>query len=223
MKIKTFTDKNSIMYQLRLNRFNILLTFLSQIRKETNKEVLKILDVGGTLEYWETFDYTNKDDIDIVNFKVNETSPYLNISLIEGDATNMHYFVDNAYDVVFSNSVIEHLYTYSQQEKMCKEIMRVAKYLFVQTPNYYFPYEPHYRTLFFQMFPKSLKLYLIRNFDVRGKTKLEKPLDKESAVNIANRIRLLKRKELKRLFPNYIIVEEKYFGLVKSFMIHSKI
>ena len=72
-----------------------------------------------------------------------------NFKSIKGDATNLSNFKDNQFDIVFSNSLIEHLYTYENMKLMANETMRVGKKFFVQTPNKYFPIEPHYFFHFF--------------------------------------------------------------------------
>ena len=53
------------------------------------------------------------------------------------------------YDIVHSNSVIEHLYNFENQKKMASEIIRVGQKYIVQTPNKYFFLEPHYLASFF--------------------------------------------------------------------------
>ena len=80
-----------------------------------------------------------------------------NFKSIKGDATNLSNFKDNQFDIVFSNSLIEHLYTYENMKLMANETMRVGKKFFVQTPNKYFPIEPHYFFPFFQFMPYKMK------------------------------------------------------------------
>lgn len=63
---------------------------------------------------------------------------------MKGDATNLSQYSDKSFDIVFSNSVIEHLYTKENQISMAKEVNRVGKNYFIQTPNYWFPIEPHW-------------------------------------------------------------------------------
>ncbi|MBC8844888.1 class I SAM-dependent methyltransferase, partial [Escherichia coli] len=75
-------------------------------------------------------------------------------------ATDLSEIDDQQFDIVFSNSVIEHLYTWENQEKMAKEVLRVGKYHFIQTPNYWFPIEPHWVFPFFQFLPKSIRIRL---------------------------------------------------------------
>src|SRR3954449_3086576 len=78
-------------------------------------------------------------------------SPWLstpNVIVVRGDATRMP-FDDGEFDVAFSNSVIEHVPP-ELQSSFAAEVARVAKRYFVQTPNRYFPIEPHYQLPLFQ-------------------------------------------------------------------------
>ena len=63
---------------------------------------------------------------------------------ISRDATNLHEFGDASFDIAFSNSVIEHLSTFENQARMAAEVRRVARAYWVQTPNFWFPIEPHF-------------------------------------------------------------------------------
>ena len=53
-------------------------------------------------------------------------------------STKLHSFNDNEFDIVFSNSVIEHLYNYDNQRIMANEVQRIAKKYYIQCPNRYF-------------------------------------------------------------------------------------
>jgi hypothetical protein len=118
---------------------------------------------------------------------------------------------------VFSNSVIEHLYTYENQVKMADEIQRVGRKYFIQTPNKYFPIEAHYAIPFAQYLPKSLLLFLLTKTRLSRMTKWKK----EDAKQYLDEIRLLSEKEMKRLFPGSKILKEKSLGFVKSFTAHN--
>jgi hypothetical protein len=134
-----------------------------------------------------------------------------------GDARDMKQFADKEFDIVFSNSVIEHVGTYEDQRKMADEIRRVGKRYFIQTPNRYFPIEPHFLFPYFQFLPVKIKCWLIQHFDLGWRKKTP---DYQSAMEIAKEIRLLSKREFVNLFPEGRLVEERFLGVVKSFTIY---
>jgi len=68
-------------------------------------------------------------------------------------------FKDNSFDLVISNSVLEHV---QEPCKVIKEMVRVSKkYVFIHCPNYLFPREQHYKVFWLPCMPKNLaKIYL---------------------------------------------------------------
>jgi Methyltransferase domain len=52
-------------------------------------------------------------------------------------------FADGEFDVAFSNAVVEHVGGRDDQERFVRELCRVAKQIFVTTPNRLFPVDPH--------------------------------------------------------------------------------
>jgi len=52
-------------------------------------------------------------------------------------------FEDQEFDVAFSNAVVEHVGGRDDQERFCHELARVARRVFVTTPNRRFPIDPH--------------------------------------------------------------------------------
>ncbi|WP_026950714.1 class I SAM-dependent methyltransferase [Algoriphagus mannitolivorans] len=179
---------------------------------------LRILDVGGTDYFWKDSQILNLPDCRIVllNLHLEKTS-HPNIEARIGDATHMKEFEDQSFDLVFSNSVIEHLYTWENQQRMAKEIQRVGKKYFIQTPNKYFPVEAHYALPFAQYMPKKLLFYLLT------KTKLSRfqKWDSKAAQQYLDEIRLLDEIEMQRLFPKSKILKEKALGMTKSITAHN--
>ena len=206
-------NKHSLGNKFREKRFSFFLEKINKIPKPVS-----ILDVGGKINFWENRGLAGNNDyiITIVNIE-KEKSLYSNIKTKMGDATDLSQFDDKSFDIVHSNSVIEHLYNFENQKKMASEIMRVGKKHIVQTPNKYFFIEPHYLLPFFQFIPDKLK-YLILT-----KTKLSrlKKWDKKFAKQYMKEIRLLNLKEMKELFPNSKIYFEKFLGMNKSFTMHN--
>jgi len=178
---------------------------------------LHILDVGGTQGFWELMGRI-KDDANITIFNVSpiEVSYPTLISKV-GDARDMREFKDKEFQIVFSNSVIEHVGTYAQQRQMAEEVQRVGERYYVQTPNRFFPIEPHFLFPFFQFLPLSLRVLLVTHFNLGWRRNIP---DKQEALQAVKEIRLLTEKELKNLFPGANIYKEKLLGLTKSFIVY---
>ena len=184
----------------------------------SSSDKVRILDVGGTAYFWKNSALLQLQNVEIVLLNLTKEEVTLpNITSVSGDATNMPEFKDQSFDLVFSNSVIEHLYTWENQVKMANEIMRVGKKYFIQTPNKYFPIEAHYAIPFAQFAPKSLI------FQVLTKTKLSRmqKWEAENARQYLDEILLLDEKGMKKLFPKASLYKEKMLGLTKSFSAHN--
>jgi 2-polyprenyl-3-methyl-5-hydroxy-6-metoxy-1,4-benzoquinol methylase len=181
---------------------------------------VKILDVGGTINYWEKMNFVERDGVVITVLNLQkEKVKYGNIRTVIGDARDLSKFSDKEFDIAFSNSVIEHVGPFEDQRKMANEMIRVGKHIYLQTPNYYFPLEPHFLFPFFQMLPVTARIKLVMNLRMGWSNK--KIEDVEDARSAATSIRLLRKKELRELFPHAEVTNEKFFGLTKSFVLIS--
>jgi len=212
-KITDNRDEDSLAARMRRKRFELFLALLKTVPKPVN-----ILDMGGTQRFWEVMDFTNEPDVFIT--LLNLTPPtvlYRNFLGVQGNALDLSRFREKEFDIVFSNSVIEHVGNYDNQRKMAQEVHRIGKRYFVQTPNYYFPIEPHFLFPGFQWMPIRLRILLIRHFKLGWVDKIS---DYDKAKELIQNTRLLTRKALTTLFPNASLYEEKIFGLVKSFVVY---
>jgi hypothetical protein len=181
-------------------------------------QTLQILDVGGTDYFWKSSQVPNIPGVTItlLNLQSEKTS-HPNIKSLIGDATSMGEFSDKQFDLVFSNSVIEHLYTYENQVSMANEIQRVGKRYFIQTPNKYFPIEAHYAIPMAQYMPKDLLFFFLTKTRLSRMTRW-KPQD---AQQYLDEIRLLDEREMKLLFPGCSILKERTAGMTKSLTAHN--
>jgi hypothetical protein len=127
-------------------------------------------------------------------------------------------FPDGHFDIVFCNSVIEHVtlpkerlfevtsekifrqQSLVRQHEFAAEIRRVGKCYFVQTPSRWFPLEPHTRLPFMGWMPRHVLITLI----------------KTARLNWSPDWSLLTVAEMRGLFPDADIVTEKLLGIVKS-------
>ena len=178
---------------------------------------LRILDVGGLTRYWEDRGWAGHPEIHIFSLNLKpEKQKYENITPITGNATDLSQFEDKSFDVVFSNSVIEHLFVFENQQRMAEEVQRVGKMYWVQTPNFWFPVEPHFLVPGWQWFPISLRVAIIRRWRCASLGPYPDPLIARRAVE---EIQLLTRKELEVLFPDATFHVERFCGLVKSWTV----
>jgi SAM-dependent methyltransferase len=80
---------------------------------------------------------------------------YPAVHVVKYDGTRFP-FPDKAFDVCWSNAVLEHVGGADRQRLFLSEIARVARRAFVTTPNRYFPVEVHTLTPLLHYLPKSL-------------------------------------------------------------------
>ena len=119
-------------------------------------------------------------------------------------------FADQAFDVCWSNAVLEHVGGHDNQVRFLREIARVSKRAFVTTPNRLFPVEVHTRTPLLHYLPRSLfDSYLT----LVGK--------KWAAGNYMN---LLSRSTLKQLLKrsgiaDFTIIANKLVGITLEFLL----
>jgi hypothetical protein len=128
-----------------------------------------------------------------------------NVTVMEADGTALP-FSDRQFPVAFSSSVIEHV-PQRLQAAFAAEIRRVSDRYYVQTPNRYFPIEPHYQFPFFQFLPERVQRALNKRFALGFRPK-----------GTFDEITLLSAADMKRLFPDATIHREKVLGLTKSLM-----
>jgi SAM-dependent methyltransferase len=128
-------------------------------------------------------------------------------------------FRDNAFDVAFSNSVIEHISGPGDREAFAAEIVRVGRRYYIQTPSRWFPVEPHLMTPLIHYLPRRIQRKLLRNFTVWGVLVRPTP---EGCDAFLRDIRLMTAGELRRLFPAAEIWRERTLGLVKSLIAVSR-
>jgi len=169
---------------------------------------LRLLDVGGTEDYWHQVGCLDEEvlKITLLNLMPSPTRTS-SMNSLACDARRL-CFKDYEFDVVFSNSVIEHIHT-DDHERVADDIRRVGRAYWVQTPNYYFPIEPHALLPFLQFFPPKARPYMVQHFT---------PKERRGVIREILDIQLLKRRQLEVLFPEAQIWEEKIFGLTKSFV-----
>jgi len=171
----------------------------------------RVLDVGGTDGIWSLL--PEQPRVVLLNLGApprqarDERRQY-----VVGDACRLP-FTDNAFNALFSNSLIEHLYTFDRQAMFAGECRRVAGRYFVQCPNQRFTLEPHLLTPFVHWLPQRARLRLLRNFTVWGW--LTRP-SRAQCQQFIQEVRMLTAGEMRALFPDAVVWKERLLGLAKS-------
>lgn len=210
-------NEQSTATRLRRQRFQLFLDMIKNL-----PGVINILDVGDRPRYWEMMmdgAVSRRFKITLLNYSESHLSTtHPNFTMLVGDGRNMPQFADKQFDVVFSNSTIEHVGNFDDQVRMANEVRRIGRRYYVQTPNRYFPIEPHFVFPFFQFLPFAIQAWIVRQFDLNGYARATTWQD---AVRKVSSIRLLTHAEMAQLFPEATIFEEKYYGLTKSFVAYT--
>jgi hypothetical protein len=199
----------------RTSRFEAFARLVDQIAERSSGPV-RILDIGGTNSFWEHRGWTGRRDVHIVLVNLEaERGAHPNIEPRAGDATDLGEFGDLSFDVVFSNSVIEHLETLERQAAMAAEVQRLAPVYWIQTPNFWFPVEPHFLTPAWHWLPVAVRTALLRRrrWGWRGPCP-----DPHRARELVREVRLMRGRELQRLFPDAVLRAERVGPFVKSFV-----
>ncbi|MBL8582502.1 MAG: SAM-dependent methyltransferase [Rhizobiaceae bacterium] len=211
-----YEDQQSIEFRFRERRFAQVRSLIEAVIAE--KGSCEILDLGGTEYYWRIgagFLAANRDKvrITIVNLEVETIADSGLFRFIEGSATDQNLLAGSSFDLVHSNSVIEHVGEVSDMKLFAQNVRRLAPRYYVQTPNYWFAYEPHFRLLGFQYLPQWARVAIIRNFAVGFFAKVP---DRAEAEAIIRHHHLVTTRQMRDFFPDARIVHEKVAGLNKS-------
>ncbi len=206
------------MRQRRMSRFN---EWFDGLAFDLSKTEVKILDVGGVPDYWKYLGFNHINAVRITSLNLDTfdvPDEFKNtMTSVKGNAINMQEFEDQTFDIVFSNSVIEHVGEFDNQKKMAHEMLRIAPHGYLQTPNKGFFIEPHFLFPFFQFLPHRIREDLCLRFQMGY---FKKASTREEAKKTVDDVHLLTYKQLKILFPNARIYKEKWMGMTKSFELY---
>lgn len=205
--------EDSLATRLRRRRFERFEALVSDLPRP-----FRILDVGGVETFWTRMGFPRgpgEARVCLLNLEeVPVSRP--GFESLAGDARDLSRFGDDSFDVVFSNSVIEHVGGAAEQARMARELRRVGRRYYVQTPSRGFPIEAHTLVPGFQLLPLGLRATLLQRFALGW---MPRQPDRASALAEARALRLLDRRELAELFPDGRLHAERVLGLVKSWTV----
>lgn len=156
----------------------------------------RVLDVGcGALGL-----RAQAGDLDITGTDLTDRPAYPG-PFVRADATLGLPFDDGSFDLVHASSVVEHIPPHRRQA-FARELLRVGRGVYVQTPAFSFPIEPH------ALLPAAHWL----------PPRLRRPYWYLGTQGHWEDVRLLRRGELAALFPSATVHPESLGPLTKSWM-----
>lgn len=215
-KILNYNNEKSEVSRLRVKRISRLLKMIKEVHKKDG--LVNIVDIGGTKEYWNIVpsEFLENYNVNITIINVPGTGKYEDngpFKFVEADGCDLKGFKDNSFHISHSNSVIEHVGGWQRKVDFAKEVSRVSQSYYIQTPNYWFPIEPHCMTPFYHWLPKPIQVWLVMHFELGNWSKI---LNIGEAVRHVESFNLVNKVMLQELFGDGKIIKEKFFMFTKS-------
>ena len=209
-----YESGQSFSFRARQRRFSFIREMIERII--ARKGHCRIADIGGTQYYWRIAqDFLPRPDVEIHLINLDHTPAGHGFVSVAGNACELQNLDDNSFDLVHSNSVIEHVGSWEQMTRMAHNVKRLAPAYYVQTPNFWFPIEQHFRVPFFQFMPEQLRYRILMNFNCGFGGQRKTVSDAMRAVQSSN---LLETRQLRELFPDAQIKRERFGPFTKSLM-----
>lgn len=177
---------------------------------------MRVLDLGGTVESWRRAP-VRPAHVTVLNLFEPGRSEDDRITPVTGDACAARAALASAgaplsYDLVFSNSLLEHVGGHAQRSRLAASVLELAPYHWVQTPYRYFPVEPHWLFPLMQFLPMRARAAVAERWPLGH----SRPASRGEALAAAQWTELIGIAELRAYFPASLVLKERMFGLTKS-------
>lgn len=171
---------------------------------------MRVLDLGGTAVSWGVLGL-RPASVTVVNLDHDgkgTNEPWMEI--VHADACAGGF---GQYDMVFSNSLMEHLGGHARRQQFANVVRESAPAWWVQTPYRYFPIEPHWVFPGFQFLPFRMRVLICQHWSM-----LHMPACKDAAeaADLVASTELISGTEMRTYFPNSEIWFERIAGIPKS-------
>ncbi|MHA6758526.1 class I SAM-dependent methyltransferase [Streptacidiphilus sp. PAMC 29251] len=174
---------------------------------------MSVIDLGGTVETWLRAP-VRPARVHVVNLLEDppaEVPDWIRAEFSDATALSERILATE-YDLVYSNSVLEHVGGHTQRLRFAEAVHRLAPRHWVQTPYRYFPIEPHWLFPGFQFLPLAARAELARYWPLAH----SRAGSTEEGLRSAMCTELISRSEMQHYFPHSRVINEHMAGLVKS-------
>ena len=173
---------------------------------------MSVLDLGGSLSTWERAPVRAKH-VHVVNISKPPAEVPDWAEVERGDACALPPHIANRrYDLVFSNSVIEHVGGHERRVRFAEAVRSLSDRYWVQTPYRYFPIEPHWLVPGLQFLPIALRARIAHKWPLvytPGRAKA-------AVLHTVMWTELIDRTQMRHYFPDAELRAERVAGLTKS-------
>jgi hypothetical protein len=210
-----YSNPRSLGSKLRSRRKDKIASLISEIHERNGR--VRIIDLGGREVYWRMFgDFLKSKNCSVALLNTEQLPPSEDrmFTDIVGDACNTGY-EDNAFDLVHSNSVIEHVGLWTNMVAFAREVRRLAPAYYVQTPYYWCPVDPHAIFPFHHWLPTNVRTKLMTRMRLG---KYPKARDIAQATQIVHSTLMLDREQMRHLFPDASLTFEWFGPIPKSLL-----
>ncbi len=172
-------------------------------------EEMSVLDLGGTAASWRTAELRPRR---LVLLNLDQPGDVEGAESLVGDACDPPAALRRQhFDLVFSNSVIEHVGGHAKRQAFAAAARSLGDRLWIQTPYRYFPVEPHFVAPGLQFLPLAARAHVVAAWPLVGLAR-----SVPEALAHVQSIELLSRTEMSAYFPDCRLVAERFAGLTKS-------
>jgi hypothetical protein len=183
---------------------------------------MRVVDLGGTVESWRRAP-VRPAQVTVVNLFEPGESDESWLRPVTGDACDARTALraagaDTEYDLVFSNSLLEHVGGHAQRVALASEVHALAPRHWVQTPYRYFPVEPHWLFPLLQFLPLAARAKVAAAWPLAH----SRPEDSSTAMSEVQWTELVGLAEMRAYFPRSEIHKERIVGLTKSLVAVSR-
>jgi len=202
--LTNYGDPDSLVSRLRRRRWDLLLHHFPHLAD------WRVLDLGGTVQFWQAAPVAPQS-VTVLNLQA-DNSDTPSITAVTGNALNPPESIESNYDLVVSNSLIEHVGGAAERRRLADVVRDRAPRHWVQTPNRRFPIEPHWVFPGMQFLPTEQRAMVAQYWPFGH----EHSATRDQARHDVLEVELIAARELAACFPTSTIVHERFAGLSKS-------
>jgi hypothetical protein len=166
---------------------------------------MSVIDFGGSVHFWFESELINHVG-HVVIYNTSESE----VDIAHQSCNKITFKI---FDLVLRNSVLDHV-SPEGRVQVAREIVRVGKHGFIQTPALEFPVEPHFVLPFIHSLPRAICRYFVR---VSPWALLSERSPDAQDTYFAE-IGLLSKCAVRQLFPPSLIHAERSIGLPKPWL-----